>query len=158
MEVVQVLAVDEEVEHVVALAADLRCCARVDSRGAVALVVSLGVRARGGGVDASTAPLAHDSSGGGARAAPTPRVKLHGASRSLDSVQTASNSKKRPPTAIIPGHESPRRRETAGPPRGAEIRRPIPARFFHGLWHIANAFSASLLLAALDPVERSPSD
>ena len=28
-----------------------------------------------------------------------------------------------------------------------------PARFFHGLWHIANAFSASLLLAALDPVE-----
>ena len=33
-----------------------------------------------------------------------------------------------------------------------------PARFFHGLWHIANACSASLLLVALDPVERSPSD
>ena len=28
-----------------------------------------------------------------------------------------------------------------------------PARFFHGCWHIANAASASLLLAALDPVE-----
>jgi len=42
--------------------------------------------------------------------------------------------------------------------RWAPRRRPIPARFFHGLWHIANASSASLLLVALDPVERSPSD
>ena len=33
-----------------------------------------------------------------------------------------------------------------------------PARFFHGLWHVANACSASLLLVALDPVERAPSD
>ena len=78
--------------------------------------------------------------------------------RPADDPKIASKSKKKPATTPSDGHESPRRREAAGPPLGAEIRRPIPARFFHGLWHIANACSASLLLVALDPVERSPSD
>ena len=39
----------------------------------------------------------------------------------LDSVRTASNSKKKPPTSIIPGDESRRRREGASTRRDAEI-------------------------------------
>ena len=46
---------------------------------------------------------------------------LRGASRSLDSVRTASNSKKRPPTTSSPGNDARRWREGTAAPRDAEI-------------------------------------
>ena len=48
---------------------------------------------------------------------------LRGASRSLDAVRMASNSKKKPPTTSSDGHESHRWREGAAAPRDAEIAR-----------------------------------
>ena len=52
---------------------------------------------------------------------------LCGASWSLDSVRTASKSKKRPLTTSSDGHESRRWRETAAAPRDAEIAQRSPA-------------------------------
>ena len=46
---------------------------------------------------------------------------LRGASRSLDSVRTASKSKKKPPTTSSPGDDARRWREGAAAPRDAEI-------------------------------------
>ena len=50
-----------------------------------------------------------------------PVVYLRGASRSLDAVRTAPNSKKRPPPTLSDGHESHRWREGTAVPRDAEI-------------------------------------
>ena len=49
-----------------------------------------------------------------------PDVDLRGASRSLDAVRTASNSKKKPATTSSPRDESRRRREGAAAPQDAE--------------------------------------
>ena len=44
-------------------------------------------------------------------------------------VRMASKSKKKPPTSIIPGDESRRRREGASTPRDAEIAPHLPSHF-----------------------------
>ena len=64
------------------------------------------------------------SRGGRARA---PSSKFHQYLREnvSDEVKTRPKSTKKPPTAMILGNESRRRRETAGDPRGAEIRRAL---------------------------------
>ena len=54
------------------------------------------------------------------------RKYLRGASWSLDSVRTASNSKKKPPTTSSDGHESRRWREGTVAPRDAGIVRVAP--------------------------------
>ena len=50
-----------------------------------------------------------------------------------DAVRNGSKSKKKPPTSIIPGDESPRWRKADGTPREAEIRRaPLVVDWFDG--------------------------